>query len=311
MNLIHAAADLNPGSRKVCVAIGVFDGVHLGHQQVIRQTISDAAQHEAVSVVVTFDRHPNSIVAPDRVPPLIYPLEKKLRVIDSLGVNTAYLIRFDQSFSEIPGEKFIRDLARDFKNIQSICVGSTFTFGHKRSGNVSLLHVLGQELKFAVHGLANVSLDGQVVSSTRIREAIRGGNIDFASQMLGRPYSLFGRVVEGDRLGRKLLVPTANLDATGLVVPPSGVYAAHAEAGGKKFRAVLNIGHRPTLEKPTPQLRVEAHLLDFDKEIYGEELELTFVQKLREEEKFSSTAALKQQIAKDIKQACVFFDGAH
>jgi riboflavin kinase/FMN adenylyltransferase len=307
MNLIHAAADLNPGSRKVCAAIGVFDGVHLGHQQVIRQTISDARQHEAISVVVTFDRHPNVVVAPERVPPLIYPLSKKLRVISSLGVDTIHLIHFDKLFSEISGETFIRDLALDFRHLQSICVGSTFTFGHKRSGNIDLLKALGKELNFIVHGLANLSLDGQTVSSTRIREAVRAGNLDFASQMLGRPYSLCGRVVEGDRLGRKLLVPTANLDATGLALPPSGVYAAHAETRGKMHRAVVNLGHRPTLEQPTPQLRVEAHLLDFDEEIYGEELELTFVEKLRGEQKFPSTAELKAQIERDIASARVLF----
>lgn len=307
MKLVNTTNELTPGSRKVCVAIGFFDGVHLGHQQILRQTVSDARQHEAISVAVTFDAHPNTIVAPQHVPPLIYPLAKKLRVIESLGVDTICVIHFDQPFSEISGEKFIRDLARDFKNIQSICVGSQFTFGHKRTGNVSLLRILGQELHFHVHGLANISLDGQTVSSTRIREAIRAGNLDFASQMLGRPYSLCGRVVEGARLGRKLGFPTANLDATGLVLPPSGVYAAHAEVLGKKFRAAVNIGHRPTLQFPAPLLQVEAHLLDFDADIYGEELELTFVEKLRNEQKFPSVDALREQIARDIEAANKLF----
>jgi riboflavin kinase/FMN adenylyltransferase len=303
MNLIHDAADLNPGTRKVCVAIGVFDGVHLGHQQVIRQTMADAVQHDALSVVVTFDRHPNAIVAPERTPPLIYPLAKRLSVIESLGVNATYLIEFTKDFSLIHAEEFVRNLARDFKNIQSICVGSNFTFGHKRSGNVDLLRALGKELNFQVHGLASVALDGQPVSSTRVREVIRVGNFDQANQMLGRPYSLCGRIVKGDGIGRKIGFATANIDVTGLALPPTGVYAARALVNEKTHRAAVNIGYRPTLSSPVPKLQVEAHLLDFSGDIYGETMELTFVRKLRDEQKFASTAALHDQIAKDIESA--------
>jgi riboflavin kinase / FMN adenylyltransferase len=307
MNVIRAANELNSGSRKVCVAIGVFDGVHLGHQQVIRQTISDSQQHEAVSVVVTFDCHPNSVVAPERTPSLIYPLSKKLRVIESMGINTTLLVHFDKTFSQIPAEEFIRGLACEFKNIHSVCVGSNFTFGHKRQGNVELLKKLGQELKFAVHGLSAVALDGERVSSTRIRDAIRNGNLDAASQMLGRAYSLVGKIIEGDKVGRKLGFPTANLDFTGLVLPPNGVYAAHAEVAGQTHRAAVNIGIRPTMQSSTPQLHVEAHLLDFSGELYGQEMELTFVEKLRDEQKFPSPEALKQQIAKDVEAAKQLF----
>jgi len=303
MILIHHASDLNPGARKVCVAIGVFDGVHLGHQQVIRQTMADAVQHQALSVVVTFDKHPNAIVAPERMPPLIYPLEKKLGVIESLGVSATYLIEFTKEFSAIPAEQFVRDLARDFKNIQSICVGSNFTFGHKRGGNVDLLRNLGKELNFQVHGLASVALDGQPVSSTRVREMIRAGNLDLANQMLGRTYSLCGRVVKGDGIGRKIGFATANLDVHGLALPPTGVYAARCDVSGIVYCAAVNIGYRPTLSSPTPKLQVEAHLLDFDADIYGETLELTFVRKLRDEQKFPSPAALRDQIARDVEAA--------
>src|SRR5439155_1658008 len=146
---------------------------------------------------------------------------QKLRVIESLGIDSTLLFHFDKAFSEIPGEQFIRVLARDLGHIHSLCVGSAFTFGHKRSGNIALLRKLGQELNFLVHGLASVSLDGTIVSSTRIREAIRAGNFDAASQMLGRTYALAGRVVRGDQLGRKLGFPTANLEVTGLAVPPN------------------------------------------------------------------------------------------
>jgi riboflavin kinase / FMN adenylyltransferase len=308
VQLIHSAIELTPGNRKVCLAIGFFDGVHLGHQQIIRQTITDARKHGALALVLTFDQHPNTIVAPARVPPLIYSLSQKLRAIESLGPEATLLIHFDKPFSQKTGEAFIRDLAAAWSGIQSICVGANFTFGHKRGGNVELLKKLGAELKFSVHGMAAVSLDGRTVSSTRIREAIRAGDLDAASQMLGRAYSIAGRVVEGDKLGHKLSFPTANIDPTGLALPPGGVYAIHAIVSGKTHRAVLNIGTRPTLNNPAPSLRIEAHLLDFNEDIYGQELEIVFAEKLRDEQKFPSLDELKAQIARDIAQAKTIFD---
>jgi riboflavin kinase/FMN adenylyltransferase len=307
MRIIHAAKELLPGSRKVCLAIGFFDGVHLGHQQVIRQTITDAKQHEAIGLVVTFDRHPNSVVAPSRVPPLIYSLPQKLRAIEAVGADTLLLIRFDKAFSEQTGEAFVRGVARELDQIQSLCVGANFVFGHKRGGNVELLKKLGAELNFTVHGMAAVSLDGQAVSSTRIRAAIRAGDLDSVSQMLGRAYSVGGMVVRGDGLGQQLGFPTANVDTTGLALPPHGVYAVHAETGSRTYRAVLNIGHRPTLQDPNPQLRVEAHLIDFTGDLYGQEVELAFVEKLRAEKKFGSLGELRQQIAQDILDAQMRF----
>ncbi len=307
MNVIRSANELHPGSRKVCVAIGVFDGVHLGHQQVIRQTIADSRQHEALSVVVTFDCHPNSVVAPERTPALIYPLSKKLRVIEFFGIHTTLLVHFDKAFSQISAEEFIRGLKRDFKNIHSICVGSNFTFGHKRQGNVALLQKLGEDLKFVVHGLSAVSLDGERVSSTRIREAIRAGNLDDASQMLGRSYAVAGKIIEGDKVGRQLGFPTANLEVSGLVLPPNGVYAAQAEVAGQAHRAAVNIGLRPTVKNSAPLLHVEAHLLNFSGDLYGQEMELTFVEKLRDEQKFPSPEALIQQITKDVEAAKKLF----
>jgi len=303
MNIIHAAADLKPGPGGVCVAIGVFDGVHLGHQAVIGQAREDARQHRALSVVVTFDRHPNAVVAPQNVPPLVYPLSKKLRVIASLGLDTACVIHFDKPFSEISGEQFIRGLARDAGAIRSISVGETFMFGRRRSGDVALLKALGGELGFALHALPDVSLSGQPVSSTRIREAVRAGQFDLAAQMLGRPYTLCGPVIAGERLGRKLGFPTANLDVAGILVPPAGVYAADAQVGLETRRAAVNIGHRPTLRSPEARLCVEAHLLDFAGDIYGQEIDLTFLKKLREERKFPSAAVLQQQIEGDVAAA--------
>ena len=307
MKLIHHLRELEPPRRKVCLAIGFFDGVHLGHQQIIRQTTTDARQHEALALIVTFDRHPGTIVAPDRAPLLIYPLNQKLQVIESLGIDVTLLIHFDRAFSQRTGEEFIRTLARDAGQIRSVCVGANFVFGHKRSGNVELLRKLGKELSFAVHDLAAVSLDGKAVSSTRIRQAITCGDLDAASQMLGRAYSLSGKVVPGDRLGRQLGFPTANLEVTGLVLPPGGVYAAHVKTAGGSYRAVVNIGCRPTLRNPQSQLRVEAHLLEFTGDLYGQAAELVFVDKLRDEQKFPSLEDLREQIARDIDQARLSF----
>jgi riboflavin kinase/FMN adenylyltransferase len=259
-------------------------------------------------VVITFDQHPNSIVAPDRVPPLIYSLPQKLRAIAALEVDATWLIHFDERFSRQSGGEFIRGMARDFGKLHSICVGSDFIFGHKRSGNVALLKSLGAELSFAVHGIAAVSLDNQPVSSTRIREGIRAGQFDSASQMLGRGYSLAGQVVKGEQLGHRLGFPTANVDARGLVLPPNGVYAVHVHTHGKQFRAVLNVGLRPTISPGADLPRVEVHLLNFQGDLYGEELEISFVGKLRDEQKFPSLDALKDQIARDIEQAGRLFD---
>ena len=187
-------------------------------------------------------------------------------------------------------------MTHDLGKIHSVCVGADFVFGHRRSGNVELLKTLGAELGFQVHGLAAVSLDGQVVSSTRIREMIRAGNLDAAGQMLGRPYAICGRVVRGDQLGHQLGFPTANLEAAQLALPPNGVYAAGTRLNGRFYRAALNIGLRPTVAAAKPQLRVEAHLLEFSGSLYGTELELEIGVKLRDEKRFGSAAELREQI---------------
>lgn len=308
MNLIHAACHFRPPGQPVCVAIGVFDGVHLGHQQVIRRAVTDAGRHGALPVVITFDRHPTVVVAPDRVPPLIQTINQKLRSLGSLGVHTTWLVEFNEEFSRQTGEEFVRCLVRDFRQVRSICAGADFTFGHKRSGSVAVLQELGAALGFTVQGLAPVSLDGLPISSTRIREAIRAGQLESASRMLGRPYALAGTVVRGDQIGRQLGFPTANLDVSGLVLPPNGVYAVHAGIDDREYPAVLNIGLRPTLRDAAPQLRVEAHLLDFDSDLYGSALELRFEEKLRDEQRFPSLQALKVQIARDVQAARECFD---
>ncbi|MBI1839632.1 MAG: bifunctional riboflavin kinase/FAD synthetase [Verrucomicrobia bacterium] len=308
MRVITHSKELQPGSQKVCAAIGVFDGLHLGHQQVIRKTLADALQWEALSVVITFDRHPSALLAPDKAPPMIYTNARRLRTLEDMGVDATWLIPFDAPFSQTPGDVFIRGLAADFSPLHSLSVGIDFAFGHRRSGNVGVLQVLGKELGFVVHGLASVALDGEIVSSTRIRHAIQSGRLDAADQMLGRPWSLSGRVVHGEHLGRRLGFPTANLAVTGLTLPPNGVYAAHVRVRGVDHRSVLNIGHRPTVSEGATSLRVEAHLLHFTQDIYGEEVEVFFIERLRDEMRFGSLELLQAQIALDIRKAEGLFE---
>lgn len=300
MNVFAQPADFPDREARVCVGIGVFDGVHLGHQQVLRQAIVDARQARATPVAITFDRHPAHIVAPDRAPGMIYPLARRLETIAALGFEHLLVFEFTREFSQIDGERFIRDLHDGFGELTSISVGRGFSFGHKRSGNVELLETLGAELGVTVRGLAAVSLDGDPVSSTRIRAAVRAGDFAAAGQMLGRAYSLTGMVVQGAQLGRQLGFPTANLDVTGLVVPPHGVYAARVRVDGSDRAAAVNIGVRPTVENASPSLHVEAHLLDFSGDLYNRTLDVEFVEQLREEKKFAGLDELKAQIADDV-----------
>lgn len=307
MRTLTDARKLDPLNGKVCCAIGMFDGVHLGHQQVIRQAVSDAHQLETTSLCITFDQHPAKVVSPETAPLLIQNQRQRLDAIKALGIETTLLLPFDEAMSKISGEEFIRGLSVDLGHISSICVGSNFAFGHQRSGNLKVLKQIGHELNFTTHGLANVSLDEQTVSSTRIREAISNGHLDAAGQMMGREYALSGIIIPGEQQGRQLGFPTANLDVKGLCTPPHGVYAAHAEVNGKPFRAAVNIGLRPTLKNPHPSLHVEAHILDFAEDIYGQICTLNFVGKLRDEQDFGTIDDLKAQIEKDVIQTQYLF----
>jgi riboflavin kinase/FMN adenylyltransferase len=302
MKVIRHAAEFHPPDRKVCFAVGMFDGVHLGHQRVLRQAGEDAARFGAVAAAVTFDQHPASVIAPERVPPLIYSLPQRLRVIGSMGIETILLIHFDRAFSEQSADGFITELARHFK-IQSICVGSRFVFGHRRAGNVALLQKFGQQLGFEVRGVPAVRWEEGQVSSTRIRQVIKEGNLPLVAQLLGRPYSVAGEVIRGEQLGQKLGFPTANLNVTGLALPPKGVYAGRVQADGRTLVAVANIGSRPTLNRQQREVRFEVHLLDFWGDLYGRELEFEFGRRLRGEQKFESLEALKEQIGKDVTAA--------
>ena len=301
MKILHDAEPLAEASVPVHLAMGVFDGVHLGHQMVIRQMLEDVRTTKGVGVAVTFDRHPASVVDPDHAPGMIQPLWRRLETIADVGVDAALVFAFDEAFSRQPAEEFIRRLRLGFGGLAGVSVGDGFVFGHRRSGTVATLARMGESLGFAVQGIPPLRLGGEVVSSSRVRERIASGDFPEASRLLGRPYDLAGEVVEGERLGRKIGFPTANLEVSGMLLPPNGVYAAVATSRGLRKPAAVNIGVRPTVDGGPGPVRVEAHLLDFEGELYGERLGLEFRRRLRGEERFPSLDRLVAQIAKDVE----------
>ena len=306
MKQLSQANDLN-NNRKVCLAIGMFDGVHLGHQKVLQNAINAASQSNAISVAVTFDQHPANIISPKNAPSLIQTQAQRNRSIELLGVDAILIIKFNEAFSRKTGKSFIQELAQGFGSIHSISVGNDFMFGHNRDGNFQLLQKLSQELNFLTYGLQPVKLNGQIVSSTRIRSALINGKIDDAKQMLGRKFSIEGPVVKGDGKGREIGFPTANIDTKNLILPPNGVYASYTKFNGKTHKSLLNIGFRPTIIKPNPSIQVEAHILKFNENIYDQVINIELIDKLRNEIKFESIEELKKQISCDIENAKSFF----
>ena len=300
MRILADAVPLGAPPGPVSLAVGVFDGVHLGHRAVIQRTIEDARSAGGVAVVVTFDRHPSAVLAPASAPQMLLPLWRRLEAIGESGVEATLVFAFDEEFSRQPAAAFVERLVRGFGSVAGISVGAGFVFGHRRSGNLEVLRELGRRHGFAVHGVPPVTIAGEVVSSTRIRELVAAGDLGRAGALLGRAYTLAGEVVAGDRLGRQLGFPTANLDVPGLVLPPRGVYAAWARTAGRRLPAAVNIGVRPTVDGTAAVPRVEAHLLGFAGELYGARLELELASRLREERRFPSPAALRTAIGEDV-----------
>lgn len=291
------------GSQGICLALGMFDGVHLGHQHVIRQARIDARARGAATVVATFDPHPLTVVRPDKAPRLLQSLPQRIATLESQGADAVLLLRFDETLSRKSGEAFVRDLVAGFGGLRSFTVGQGFHFGHGRSGNVPLLRTLGRELGFSVNAVAPIHIGSEVVSSTRVRGALRDGKLGLVAELLGRPYSIVGPVVRGDQLGQSLGFPTANVEVDGLELPPFGVYAARARHSGGEYPAAVNLGLRPTLQSPQPQLRFETHLIGYHGDLYGQDLAVELVAFLRPERRFAHLEALKAQIARDITAA--------
>ncbi|MEP6810742.1 MAG: bifunctional riboflavin kinase/FAD synthetase [Chthoniobacterales bacterium] len=284
-------------------AIGVFDGVHLGHQAVISTSARHAQAAGGTPVVVTFDPHPAKILRPEKAPRLLTATQHKISLIRDLGVAHLLVIKFDRDFANTPPEDFVRLLVENSRPLREICVGHEWSFGKNRAGNLTLLQTLGAQLDFDVVGIKPVTVNGTVVSSTAIRSAVESGDLARAAEMLGRDYTILGTVERGAQLGRMLGFPTANLSAHSEQFPPNGVYAAEARVNGETFRGVANLGVRPTIGGEKPVRLLELHLFGLSDDIYGTEVEVRFDRYLRAEKKFESLEALKAQIARDVEQA--------
>ena len=310
MRILRSIAELAEVPGAVFLAIGVFDGVHRGHQAVIGSATRHAAEAGGTAVVVTFDPHPAKILRPNESPRLLTATDHKIALLRKLGVSHLLVLKFDREFASTPPDEFVRQLASAARPLQEICVGAEWSFGKNRAGNLALLKKLGVQMGFNVVGVEPVKEGGKIVSSTEIRKAVERGDFAAATRMLGRDYTILGTVEEGKHLGRSLGFPTANLSAHSEQFPPNGVYAAVGLLNGKSVRGVVNLGVRPTIASDAPRRVLEFHLFDFDHDLYGEEIELRFLEYLRPEQKFDNLAALREQIARDVGRAHEIFGNA-
>ena len=293
------------------VTIGAYDGVHLGHRTVIATCRRLAAQRGMATAVVTFDRHPATVVRPTSAPLLLTTLDQKLELLGETGVDYVDVLAFDEARSKESAEDFVTDVLVGCLNAKVVAVGADFHFGHQRAGNVDLLRAMGAELGFEVVGLDLVGPDGspaaesERVSSTAIRRALNDGDLERANRLLGRPYELRGDVVEGDRRGRTWDFPTANVAVPdGLQLPADGIYACWYERPTEEVHpAAVSLGRRPTVYDDQPYRLLEAHLLEFDDDLYGERAVVRFVARLRGEAKFDSVDELVEQIRVDVDDA--------
>lgn len=311
MQILRSISELSDLSGPLFLAIGVFDGVHLGHQAVISTSARHAKEAGGTPVVVTFDPHPAKVLRPQDAPHLLTATQHKIALIRDLGVGHLLVLHFDRQFAATAPEEFVRQLVTNSCPLREICVGHEWSFGKGRAGNLALLKKLGVTAEFNVVGVQAVTVNGEVVSSTAIRRAVAEGDLVKATQMLGREYTILGTVKAGEKLGRKLGFPTANLSAHSEQFPPNGVYVTEARLAGALYRGVANLGYRPTVSGEKPERLLELHLFDLNKEIYGEEVEVRFLRYLRAEQKFENVDALVAQIARDVKSARESFSVTH
>ena len=286
------------------VTVGNFDGIHRGHQALVAVAVRDARAAGGTAVVLTFDPHPSAVLSPDRAPSALMTLEQKGEVVAGLGADRLVALPFTPELCRKSAEQFAREVLRGTLGARVVVVGSNFRFGAHRSGDLETLRSLGHDLGFRVHGLDPIFHQGAPISSTRIREALARGAVEAAEELLGRRFFVDGTVVRGDGRGRSLGIPTANLESINQTLPGSAVYACWSRLQAEPaapLRAVVNIGRRPTFGGG--RTSIEAHLLDFDDELYGRGLRLEFHTRLREERTFSGAAALREQILQDIAEA--------
>jgi len=302
MRIVIGLKTLRPIKNSI-VTVGVFDGVHIGHRKIIGKVVEAAKRVKLSSVVLTFDPHPLKALNPkSRVPSLI-SLKHRIKLIGELGVDYLVVLNFTKSFSRIPPERFVRDILVEKTGAKVIYAGPDFYFGKGAKAGPELLKKLSLELGFKVEIVKPVKVRGQVVSSSAIRDYISNGELKEASALLGRPVSILGTVVKGTGLAKYLGYPTANVNPHHEAIPPAGVYAIRVRFGSRQFKGVLNIGARPTFYSPRDkEPAIEAHIFGFRGNLYGKDIEVLFVKKIREERKFKVIADLIGQIKKDEKE---------
>ena len=301
MQIIHFPDAPPPKWPAPIAALGNFDGLHRGHQQLIRQVRHRAAERGGTAVAVIFDPHPPQVLRPDKAPPLLMTLEQKLEAFERGGLEAVVIVRFTRELSQWEPEAFVERVLIDWLRVSEVWVGENFLFGRDRKGTFTLLRALGEDRGFRTEKIEPVRYKDFVVSSTRVRHLIGEGRVDEAGALLGRYYTIDGVVVHGDGRGRELGYPTANLDVASALLPAFGIYVTVATIEGVTHPSVTSVGVRPTIGDG--RLAVEAHLLDGPKDLYGTRVRLGFVSRLREERKFDGLDALKVQIAADCDEA--------
>ena len=291
----------------IALTIGNFDGVHLGHRAMIARLKEVARQQGLPVAVMTFEPQPQEFFAPDQAPPRLTSLHEKLEILRDCGVDRIYVCRFDYAFAQLNADDFVSRILQDGLAVRWLLVGDDFRFGSRRSGDFTLLKALGARSEFDVEAMTSVVAAGERVSSTAIRGRLKVGDLAGAQQLLGRPYSISGRVVDGDKLGAKIGYPTANIQLKRSKAPLSGIFVVEAEGlGPRALPGVASLGVRPTV-KERGQATLEVHLFDFDGRIYGRRIGVRFLKKLRDEQKFAGIDALVSQMDKDAAAARGYF----
>ncbi len=294
------------------LAIGNFDGVHLGHRALLTRLVGKAKELGLPPSVMTFEPHPREIFSPDQAPARLTSLREKLGLLEGCGVERVYLIHFSRSLSNLTADEFIEHILVRGLDVRHVIIGDDFRFGRGRGGDFSLLHEAGVAHGFGVEAMHTVDIDGERVSSSAVREALASGDLEHAARLLGRPYRISGRVVHGDKIGRRIGFPTANIQLKRKRLPLTGIFAVTVSGvGDEPLRGAASLGVRPTLGMGLKPV-LEVYLFDFDGQIYGAHLTVHFLHKLRDEAKFDSLDALRDQIAQDVEATRQYFvDHAH
>jgi len=303
LTLVHFPDDPRPARwHQPVLALGNFDGLHRGHMKIIDRVRRRAGERGGTPVAMTFDPHPPRVLRPDKAPPLLMTTAQRLEALERAGMQGIVVVRFSAVLAKWEPEEFVRLVLAEWLRVAEVWVGANFVFGRERSGNFTLLRVLGARYGFRAEKIDPVRYRDFVVSSTRIRRLVAEGRVDEAGALLGHPYFLDGVVERGDGRGRSIGFPTANLRVENDLLPPHGVYATLAIVGGVTKPSVTNIGVRPTFDTAGGE-SVETHILGDDRDLYGERLRLAFVQRLRDERPFPDADALREQIEADCRQA--------